>query len=97
MEAGTVSIDSIEVICHRAYQILFPHEIQGKKTTCVAAFTVGFEQKPPSFLSSYVSSRKSVDMQEMICVEAALATSGPVEVPPGDNWVGSQVLTISSL
>ena len=36
-------------------------------------------------------------MQEMICVEAALATTGPVELSPGDNWVGTQVLTTSSL
>ena len=38
-----------------------------------------------------------ITVQEMICVEAALATSGPVELAPGDNWVGTQVLKASSL
>jgi len=36
-------------------------------------------------------------MQEMICVEAALATSGPVELAPGKSWVGTQVLKSSKL
>lgn len=44
-----------------------------------------------------VSLSDSCEVQEMICVEAAVATSGPVEVAPGDNWIGTQVLTISSL
>ncbi|KAL3148704.1 hypothetical protein ABBQ38_014117 [Trebouxia sp. C0009 RCD-2024] len=37
------------------------------------------------------------EYKEMICVEVALATTGPIELPPGDNWVGTQVLTTSSL
>ena len=36
-------------------------------------------------------------LQEMICVEAALATSGPVKLAPGKSWTGTQVLTSSKL
>lgn len=37
------------------------------------------------------------EYKEMICVEAALATSGPVELAPGKSWVGTQVLKSSKL
>ena len=36
-------------------------------------------------------------VQEMICVEAAVAKSGPVEIATGASWVGTQVLTHSKL
>lgn len=37
------------------------------------------------------------EYKEMICVEAAVAKSGPVEIGPGASWVGTQVLTHSKL
>ena len=38
-----------------------------------------------------------VCVQEMICVEAALATSGPVELAAGKSWVGTQLFKNSKL
>ena len=37
------------------------------------------------------------DLQEMVCVEAALASSGPVELGPGQTWTAKQVLVSSKL
>lgn len=36
-------------------------------------------------------------LQEMVCVEAALASSGPVELAAGKAWSAKQVLTSSKL
>lgn len=37
------------------------------------------------------------EYKEMICVEAALATSGPVELAAGKSWVGTQLFKTSKL
>ena len=36
-------------------------------------------------------------LQEMLCVEAALASSGPVELGAGKTWTAKQVLVSSKL
>ncbi len=33
--------------------------------------------------------------QTMVCLEPAVAGSGPVELAPGGTWTGAQVLTLA--
>jgi hypothetical protein len=39
----------------------------------------------------------SIRFQEMLCVEAAVASSGAVDLPPGEEWTASQLLSLEAL
>lgn len=47
--------------------------------------------------SLWVIARCVCVMQEMVCVEAALASSGPVELAAGKTWSAKQVFVSSKL
>lgn len=35
------------------------------------------------------------EYKEMVCVEPAIAASGPVTLAPGESWVGSQHIMVT--
>ncbi len=40
--------------------------------------------------------QKGMFVQNFLCVEPAVAASGPIQLQPGQSWSGTQILTLET-